>query len=106
MALTHAGGVGIGTTTPNNILDVYSATKSAIGFSGASGSTYKWTIGQDVSDAGKFKISSSTALGTSDRFVIDGNGNVGIGTASPGAVFDLNLTSTSATAGTEYASRN
>ena len=37
----------------------------------------------DYSDAGKFKIASSTALGTLDRFVIDGNGYVGIGTSTP-----------------------
>ena len=36
----------------------------------------------DYSDAGKFKIASSTALGTLDRFVIDGNGYVGIGTST------------------------
>ena len=78
-----AGNVGIGTTTPNNKLDIYSTTKSAIGFSGASGDTYKWTIGMDVSNGGRFSIASSTALGTLDRFVIDGNGNVGIGTTSP-----------------------
>src|SRR3989344_8281848 len=77
MALTHAGGLGIGTTTPNNKLDIYSTTKSAIGFSGASGDTYKWTMGMDVSNGGRFSIASSTALGTNDRFVIDGNGNAG-----------------------------
>jgi hypothetical protein len=77
------GLVGIGTTTPNNKLDIYSATKSAIGFSGAGDSTYKWTIGMDVTNGGRFSIASSSALGTTDRFVIDGNGNVGIGTTNP-----------------------
>ena len=37
----------------------------------------------DVSNGGRFSIASSTALGTTDRFVIDGNGNVGIGTTNP-----------------------
>lgn len=78
------GNVGVGTTTPNNKLDIYSTTKSAIGFSGASGDTYKWTLGMDVSNGGRFSIASSTALGTTDRFVIDGNGDVGIGTTAPG----------------------
>ncbi|MDD3531309.1 MAG: DUF5011 domain-containing protein [Candidatus Pacebacteria bacterium] len=84
-----AGNVGIGTTTPNNKLDIYDTSKAAIGFSGASGSTYKWTMGEDMADTGKFKISSSTALGTNDRFVIDGKGNIGIGTASPATRLDV-----------------
>lgn len=84
-----AGNIGIGTTTPNNKLDIYSTTKSAIGFSGASGDTYKWTMGMDKSNGGRFAIASSTALGTTDRLVIDGNGNVGIGIASPAYKLDV-----------------
>jgi len=83
LVVLSGGNVGIGTTTPNNKLDIYSTTKSAIGFSGASGNNYKWTIGMDVTNGGRFSIASSTALGTLDRLVIDGNGNVGIGTTTP-----------------------
>ena len=43
----------------------------------------------DYSDAGKFKIASSTALGTLDRFVINGNGYVGIGTSTPARRLDV-----------------
>ena len=39
-------------------------------------------MGYDVTN-NRFSIASSTALGTTDRFVIDGNGYVGIGTTSP-----------------------
>ena len=56
-----------------------------IGFSGASGSTYKWTIG-GCFNGGRFAIASSTALGTSDMFVINGAGYVGIGTTTPGSI--------------------
>ncbi|MHB8831328.1 MAG: tail fiber domain-containing protein [Patescibacteria group bacterium] len=50
----------------------------------ASNNYYTWNVGIDKSDGGKFKISSSTnALGTNDRFVIDGAGRVGIGTSNP-----------------------
>lgn len=99
------GSMGIGTSTPNNKLDVYSTTKSAIGFSGASGDTYKWTLGMDVSNRGRFAIASSSALGTNDVFVIDGIGEVGIGTTSPftklgvvGTITADNINATSTTA--------
>jgi hypothetical protein len=106
MRITSAGLIGIGTTTPNNKLDIYSTTKSAIGFSGAAGSTYKWTIGMDVSNGGRFSIASSTALGTTDRFVIDGNGNVGINTASPlgSGSTTLHVAGPAAGSGTQYGS--
>ena len=82
--------LGIGTTTPDSKLTVFNnADDSAIEFSSASGSTYKWTMGMDYSDAGKFKIASSTALGTLDRFTIDGNGYVGIGTSTPARRLDV-----------------
>ena len=82
--------LGIGTTTPNSRLTVFNnADDSAIEFSSASGSTYKWTMGMDYSDAGKFKIASSTALGSIDRFTIDGNGYVGIGTSTPARRLDV-----------------
>ncbi|MFA4834201.1 MAG: hypothetical protein WC619_05165, partial [Patescibacteria group bacterium] len=81
--INSGGQVGIGTTTPNQKLSIFnSAADSAIEFSSASGPKYKWTMGLDYTD-GSFRIASSTALGSSDRFVINGAGNVGIGTTSP-----------------------
>ena len=75
-----SGNIGIGTSTPNQRLTIFkNGADSAIEFSSLTGSTYKWTAGIDYSDGGKFKISSSSVLGTNDRFAIDGNGNVGIG---------------------------
>ncbi len=108
-ALGLLGNVGIATSSPNNKLDIYSTTKAAIGFSGASGSDYKWTIGMDVTNGGRFSIASSTALGTSDQFVINGNGNVGISTTSPyaklavaGQVVGQYYTATSTTAASTF----
>jgi hypothetical protein len=84
MIITAAGNIGIGTSTPNQALTIFrNGADAAIEFSRASGSSKKWTIGVDDSDGGKFKISSSSALGTNDRFVIDGAGRVGIGTSTP-----------------------
>ena len=71
------------------MLSIHNATITAdsdLGFTATSTgltSWYNWTMGIDISDAGKFKISSSTALGTSDRLTIDGSGNAGIATTSP-----------------------
>ena len=78
------GRMGIGTSTPNQKLSIFNnAADAAIEFSTVSGANEKWSIGIDDSDGAKFKISSSSALGTNDRLVINGAGNIGIGTASP-----------------------
>lgn len=53
----------------------------------ASASTL-WTVGSDGNDSNKFKISTSS-LTTNTRMAIDSNGNVGIGSATPGQVLDV-----------------
>ncbi len=103
---TFGGNVGIGTTTPNNSLDIYSASKPAIGFSGIGDSSYKWTLGMDVANGGGFVISSSTSLGTNARFVISGNGNVGIGTTSPEQSLSVNGPIYSGTGGFKFPDGN
>lgn len=88
----QTGNVGIGDTTPDQLLEILSSgaanTQFSIGNTNAgdydvqigfelSDGTNTFTMGVDDSDADKFKI-STTALGTSDRFVIDSSGNVTI----------------------------
>jgi hypothetical protein len=51
----------------------------AFGLSG----TKTFTMGIDDGDSDKFKIFSGAAIDGTSEFVIDGSGNVGIGTASP-----------------------
>ncbi len=98
MIIDTTGFVGIGDNTPDDLLNISSAASAAgiaitslgtdtdpyIKFELADG-TASFTMGVDDSDSDKFKI-STTALGTSDRFVIDGSGNVTIG------VLDTDLT--------------
>ena len=87
------GRVGIGTTNPVENITVVSTgvdDNPAVGFMTDSlGSA--WTFGLDRSDNWKFKIASSTALGTNTRFTIDGSGNVGIASTSPSAVLSVNV---------------
>ena len=45
--------------------------------------TAKFTVGVDDSDSDKFKISAGSALGTTDRLVIDSSGYIGVGTSTP-----------------------
>ncbi|MEK7148246.1 MAG: tail fiber domain-containing protein, partial [Patescibacteria group bacterium] len=80
------GLIGIGTTTPIAILDVFKAdgdATAAFTASTTAGVHMAWTIGTDLSDSGKFKIASSTLLGLNDRLVIDAEGNTGISTSTP-----------------------
>jgi hypothetical protein len=42
-----------------------------------------YSMGIDMSDAGKFKINSGGNIGDVAHFTMDGNGNVGIGTTNP-----------------------
>src|SRR3989338_3725228 len=94
MVINNSGLVGIGTTSPYSLLTLYQAGSTAAAspqlvFSASStvaglGNFLKnWEMGIDLGDGGKFKIASSSVIGTNDRLVIDGSGNVGIGTTSP-----------------------
>ena len=47
-----------------------------------------YSMGVDGTD-GYFKVSNGNQLGTNDRLVIDNNGFVGVGTATPAGQFDL-----------------
>jgi hypothetical protein len=114
--MDNVGEVSIGSDqTPENLLDIHSASAQAalaITSLGAdtdpfikfelADATPSWVMGIDDSDGDKFKISSSTALGTNDRFVIDGGGKVGINDATPDAFFDIDTPST-LTSGTIFA---
>jgi len=91
--IVNAGNVGIGDTTPDNLLEVLSSSAALtqltisntnagdydtqLGFELADG-TNIFTLGVDDSDGDKFKISTS-ALGTNDAIIVDSGGKVSLG---------------------------
>lgn len=105
MVIMADGNVGIGDTTPDDLLNLESNTNTGISISaiGADVDPYikfelvdgtpSFTMGIDDSDSDSFKI-STTALGTSDRFIIDSSGNVNVGgDTTPGSLFSVGSTS-------------
>jgi len=86
------GNVGIGTTSPNNILHISDAgatTLVRVGNNGAYdagiyfNTSTDWTIGTDTSNSNAFTIGNSSSVGTSPKIVIQTGGNVGIGDTNP-----------------------
>jgi hypothetical protein len=84
--------VGVGTTSPGDILHVSkaaAATKLRVGNNGAyDASVYfngnsDWSVGMDYSNSNAFTIGNSSILGTNTKFVIETGGNVGIGITTP-----------------------
>jgi hypothetical protein len=87
--------VGIGTTSPSEVLDIESsdATKTAVDINNTStgdplihfqvSGTSIFSIGIDNSDGDKFKI-GTTSVSTSTSLTIDANGDVGINDTDPG----------------------
>jgi hypothetical protein len=95
----HDGRIGIGTTSPNALLDV-AGTAEMIGFKLSTGANNSYVLTSNGSGTGTWqptqlvgiggsgannylsKFTGSTTL-TSSGMVEDGSGNIGIGTASP-----------------------
>lgn len=121
--VTVEGNVGIGTTSPSTKLHIIETTannpdlrmennqnaagKNAfisayVGGASAGDPIFRavvpggtsWALGVRNTDGDKFYINSYSDLSTNTRFVIDTSGNVGIGTASPQAKLQLDVTTT------------
>ena len=94
MTIKSNGNVGIGTTSPNVLLDVWGATPTirAVGTSASNPSLTLSSVGitawsQTVSGSDS---SLSFNKDGSEKMRIDTSGNVGIGTDSPGAKLEVN----------------
>ncbi len=105
MTITADGNVGIGDTTPDELLNISSTTSNGIAITSVGADvdpylkfeltdgTASFTLGVDDSDSDSFKI-STTALGTSDRFIIDSSGNTNVGgDGTPNSLFSVGSTS-------------
>ena len=100
LRIDDSGNLGIGDTSPDNKFDLLSTDETALAITSTgidtdalikfelTEDTPTFTIGVDDSDLDKFKI-STTALGASDRFVIDSTGQIGIGDSSPSALLTI-----------------
>jgi hypothetical protein len=93
----NGGNVGIGLTSPSSLLHLYTTGNDALKLESTNPSgvvsfqlvnaNRHWTIRSDGSDGSKFQIRDNTSNLT--RFTIKSDGNVGIGTINPNAIFDV-----------------
>ena len=111
LRIKQNGSVGIGANSPSAKLHISSSTTTALRIetktsSGADSEiefvgpdTHSYAMGIDESDSDKFKISYAASrtppnLGTNDRFVIQTDGKIGIGTSvaeTDLSIIDMNL---------------
>ncbi len=88
--IDSSGRVGIGTSSPSEVLDLRSTGTTRIFFESNDGGSpeYRATVGVD---SGGFKIQTrdGTYGSNTDRLTIDTSGRVGIGTTSPGSLLQL-----------------
>jgi hypothetical protein len=110
ITIDTSNNIGIGVVAPSTKLHLSSSATAALRIETRTNSaadseiefvgpdTHSYSTGIDTSDSNKFKISYAATrtpptLGTNDRFILTTAGNVGIGSSTPAAFFDVNGTS-------------
>jgi hypothetical protein len=96
LVIDAAGNVGIGTDSPNALLDLHTtgatAKPNALRISNASAPTYYWDIWRD-NTTGYLNFGSASGGSLTTQVTIkDVTGNVGIGTTSPNTKLDVSGT--------------
>ena len=96
----NGSGVGIGTTTPNyttsgrGVLDVNGGSQSMVALSvGGVGKGFLFYTGTDLLVSNESNGAIKLNTNGSEKAIITSNGNVGIGTSSPGTLLSLYKTS-------------
>jgi hypothetical protein len=110
LSWNSSGNVGIGTTTPARLLNIYggSSVGAQLRLSGNNGDIglemvdnsnsgyYNWRLGAQNEVANAFTIAPSTAVNgttfTTPVVTVLSGGNVGLGVATPGKLLDVNTT--------------
>jgi hypothetical protein len=98
MRINSAGNVGIGTTAPVTALEVArgAGTASYISIYGNNGAASSLYVGQDTAGLSRIFQNGANPItvwtNSVERMRIDSSGNVGIGTSSPAARLDVQVT--------------
>lgn len=100
MIIKNDGNVGIGSTNPSEKLYISGGNFGMFKDDGSDlnitlngdNNGISWTMGNEDSNLGYFKIASSGSLGTATRLTITDAGDVGIGTPTPTALLSVNGT--------------
>jgi len=97
VTIKATGNVGIGTTTPGNLLHLKSDAANGQFRMSAGTETHYWDIGREGQVNGRFTFINAAGGAATERMSILTTGEVGIGTTAPAGKLDVKVTATSGT---------